>query len=87
VIPVDMAGKLAVEAFILADEVVGLADAWHLSFGSKQKDSTEATKEEDSFDGAECDTPFSEARVFGIEPLQGPFRFSLDTWQCVQGIK
>jgi hypothetical protein len=82
-----MTGKLTVETFVTAGEVVGLAEAWYLSFGSMPKDSTEVSGEKDSFDGAECNALLSKARVFGVAPLQGPFCFLLDTWQGVKGVE
>ena len=86
---VEQAGKVAVQALVAADELVGEAEARHEAALLEPEDGAEGAREEDALDGGEGHAPLGEARRSALAPLsaqraffwtQGTVSMALRSW-------
>ena len=75
---VQEAGKVAVQAFVTGDQLIGEAKTGHETTLLEPENGAKGPRKENAFDGRKGDATFGKRGVFGCTPLQGPVGLLLD---------
>ena len=71
---VQKTGKVSVHSLISADELIAECEAWHKPSLFQPENGAEGSREEDTFDGCECNQTFGKAAGC-LNPLERPICF------------
>lgn len=81
---VEKTGKVTMESFVSADQLVGESQAWHQSTLLYPKDRGKRSRKENPFNSSKSDNSFTKCSFFWPSPFQRPISFLLDTWHWIK---
>ena len=78
----EEACKVAMEAFVTANQFFSKAEARHESAFLEPENGTERAREENTFDHSKSNDPFGKAGLGGGAPFESPVGFVFYAWYC-----
>lgn len=76
----EVAGELAVEPFILADEGIGCTETRKESLLLKPEDGSKGARKEDPFNSCTCNESLCKCCRLLVAPAEGPLGFVVYAW-------